>query len=334
MTKRYPRRSTRPIEDLPSLFSDAHAEESFELFDHNDSANIPQSDLEAMHVADDFTHRPPALRFLSFGSGSSGNCSYVGCDDCGILIDAGCDNNYVTEQLLRHGIDISTIHGILLTHDHADHVRFAYALLRRNHNMRLFTTPRTLEGLLRRHNISRRIKEYHSPIFKEHEYHFGPMVVTPFETSHDGTDNVGFHITLGHATIVIATDMGMITDRADFYIRRAHALMIEANYDSHMLDIGRYPEYLKRRIRSERGHMDNAVTARYLAQIHTPHLSKIFLCHLSHDNNTPSTALDCVCDTLRAHDITIAPSSAEITQGSVFVTALPRYTVSDLYEVT
>ncbi len=329
-SRRYNRRTTRPVEDLPSLFNDRQSDDAFEL----DLARA----TPVREGVDEFAIDPsvcdvgPAFRFMSLGSGSSGNCSYVGTDGCGLLVDAGVDNNFVTDRLLHIGVDMSDIRGILLTHDHADHVRFTYALLRRNPHMRLFATPRALEGILRRHNLSRRIKDYHSPIYKEHEYHFGPMLVVPFETSHDGTDNAGFAISCGGSTFVIATDMGMITERADYYMRRATALMIESNYDSGMLATGRYPEYLKSRIRGARGHMDNADTAGYVSSMIVPgRLRHIFLCHLSADNNTPAIALEALGDALRRRQISVAPNPAEVGLGQVFVTALPRYETSDLY---
>ena len=332
MAKRYNRRSTRPVEDLPSLFGEeagAAAEVHFDMpTDHDDPQAAPIDDFR---LDEEYSRPRHRLRFISFGSGSSGNCSYVGTPECGLLIDGGVDNNFINAELARNGIDIKTIRGILLTHDHADHVRYSYAILRRNPQMRLYATMRAIEGLLRRHNISRRIKDYHTPIFKEHELVFDDIRVTPFETSHDGTDNVGFSITMGDTTFVIATDMGAITERADHYMRRADALMIEANYDDHMLSTGRYPEYLKARIRSATGHMDNAVTAKYLTDTYRPTLSHIFLWHLSEDNNTPETAMATVINALRTIGITPAPSSAEIPERTVYLAALPRFKSSELY---
>lgn len=337
MSRRFNRRITRPLEDLPSLFGDegqpAAASEAFTVSLRSEKAlaAAPQGDDDSLRLDDRYRTRAPRLRFMSMGSGSSGNCTYVGTPDDGILIDAGIDNNKVTQALERNGIDISTIRGIFLTHDHADHVKFAYALLRRNPHMRLFATLKTLEGVLRRHSISRRIKDYHSPIFKEHEYTLGNLVVTPFETSHDGTDNCGFFLRAGDSTLVIATDMGIVTDRADYYLRRADSLMIESNYDSDMLTRGRYAEHLKARIRSAIGHMDNSVTARYLADIYRPELNHIFLCHLSDDNNTPETAVATVLNALRTVGVRPATSTLGIGPAEVFLIALPRYDVTELY---
>ncbi|MDE6317946.1 MAG: MBL fold metallo-hydrolase [Muribaculaceae bacterium] len=267
------------------------------------------------------------LRFISFGSGSSGNCSYLGNDRFGILIDAGIDPTNIYKELERNGIDVTTIGGIILTHDHGDHVRYAYTIVRRHRHMRLYCTPATLNGMLRRHNISRRIKDYHQPIFKEFPFHLSDFVITPFEVSHDGSDNVGFFISAGDHKFVVATDMGMITERADFYIRQAGHLMIEANYDLGMLVNGRYPEYLKGRIMSERGHMDNEATASYLKKIYTPSLRNIFLCHLSHDNNTPEKALAAIRNALTSAGIDVGDGTGSIAtrDAQVQLTALPRF---------
>lgn len=286
------------------------------------AASLPDS-IEPLTSA-----RPVAtLRFISFGSGSSGNCSYLGNDRFGILIDAGIDPTKVYQELERNCIDIRTIGGIILTHDHGDHVRYAYTLVRRNRHLRIYCTPATLNGMLRRHNISRRIKDYHQPIFKEFPFHLSDFVITPFDVSHDGTDNVGFFISAGEHKFVVATDMGTVTERADYYIRQANHLMIEANYDLTMLLNGRYPEYLKARIMAEKGHMDNAATAAYLKNIYTPSLRNIFLCHLSHDNNTPETALSTVCSALRGIGIEPGDGSESIASRNapVQVSALPRF---------
>jgi len=267
------------------------------------------------------------LRFISFGSGSSGNCAYLGNGRFGILIDAGIDPEKIYAELERNGIDIRTIGGIILTHDHGDHVRYAYAIVRRNRNMRIYCTPATLNGVLRRHNLSRRIKDYHQPIFKEFPFHLSDFVITPFEVSHDGTDNVGFFISAGEHKFVVATDMGVITERADYYMRQANHLMIEANYDLDMLRNGIYPEYLKARIMTAKGHMDNRATASFLKEIYTPELRNIFLCHLSHDNNTPQIALAAVKEALGSIGIEAGDGSGSIASRNapVQVMALPRF---------
>lgn len=289
----------------------------------DDDAFSPLEDLPAID----------RLRFISFGSGSSGNCAYIGNSTSGILIDAGVDMETVLSSLRRYSISMDSIKGIILTHDHSDHVRFVYPIVRKHRHIGVYCTPRTLNGLLRRHSISNRIKDYHRPIYKEHPFQIGGFSITAFEVMHDGTDNAGFFITHGNHKIAVATDLGCISDRADFYMRQANYLMIEANYDAAMLASGSYPEYLKARIRSERGHLDNEMTAQYLAQIYTPELRNIFLCHLSKDNNTPEIALRTVENALHqagVSDIGDCSESPYSRMAPVQLMALPRFDSSGL----
>lgn len=276
------------------------------------------------------------LNFISFGSGSSGNCAYIGNGEEGFLIDAGVDSDKVISELHRHGIKMESVKGIILTHDHSDHVRYVYSLVRKRLHMGVYCTPKTLNGMLRRHNISNRIKDYHRPVYKEHPFRLGPFTLTPFEVMHDGTDNAGFLISYAGHNLVVATDLGCISERADFYMRQANYLMIEANYDNAMLTAGSYPEYLKSRIRSANGHLDNQVTADYLRQIWTPSLRNIFLCHLSKDNNTPETALGVVEKALTQAGATVGDGSNTpyARMASVQLIALPRFDSTPMIPLT
>lgn len=324
------RRLSRQLDDLPGLFDDIDISRADIAGDIIVRATTPQKpDISEITEIDvDSLERRKALRFISFGSGSSGNCSYIGNDNGGVLIDAGVDGKFVTDQLLHNGIDASQIKGILLTHDHGDHVKYAYSILRYNRHMRLFCTPKTLNGLLRRHSISRRIKDYHAPIFKEFPFELAGLTITAFEVSHDGTDNVGYSIECDGVRMSVVTDTGYITERADYYMRQSNAIMIEANYDAEMLRNGPYSEHLKARIASQIGHMDNADTAAYLATIASPELSHVLLCHLSHDNNCPEIALATVRSKLLASGKVIAdhPLSPGLQLG-----VLPRFAASPLY---
>ena len=146
---------------------------------------------------------------------------------------------------------------MVLTHDHSDHVKYVYTLVRNNKHMRVFCTNRVLSGIMRRHSISKRLKDFHMPIFKEIPFTIGELEVTAFAVPHDGSDNMGFSIAFDNRRFVLATDLGAVTERARHYMSRANYLVIEANYDLQMLRLGRYPEYLKARIQTESGHMDN-----------------------------------------------------------------------------
>ena len=274
------------------------------------------------------------IKFMSFGSGSSGNCSYIGDENGGFLIDAGVDVDCVRNGLKANGLSFDNIKGICLTHDHSDHVRFVYSLVRKHPNIGVYCTPKTLSGIMRRHSISRRLKDYHRPIYKEFAFQIGNFEITAFDVSHDGTDNSGYFIRHGEHTMAVATDLGYISDRVNYYMRQACYIVIESNYDANMLETGTYPRHLKARIAADNGHLDNAVAARFLAEIISPKLSHIFLCHLSKDNNTPELALAAVKDELvKAGVVAIGDASESIESRAcpVQLMVLPRYDATRLF---
>ena len=273
------------------------------------------------------------LYYISFGSGSSGNSCYIGTSKGGIIIDAGIRADEIEAKIRGNGIDIKHIFGILLTHDHSDHVKYAYTLVRNNRHMKVYCTNRVLNAILRRHDISKRIKDYHIPIFKEIPFKAGELEITAFEVPHDGQDNMGFSVAYDKRNFVVATDMGEIWPRARHYISHADYLMIESNYDLKMLRNGRYPEFLKARIQTTRGHMDNEATATFLRDIYSPRLKHIFLCHLSKDNNLPEIALNKVRASLEEAGIKVGEGmeTLEDRKADVQLTALPRYEATRLY---
>ena len=141
---------------------------------------------------------------------------------------------------------------------------------------------------------------------------------------------MGFMIEGGGHKFVVATDMGVITQRADYYMRQAEYLMIESNYDRRMLDTGFYPEYLKNRVRGEKGHLDNVVAADYVRQICSPLLKYVLLCHLSKDNNTPEIALRTMHKALTEAGVTVGNASNDVESRNrdVQLYALPRFETS------
>lgn len=327
------RKYSPPHHQQPGLFDglddfNERLDRGFEIIPSERMADIARTHIAQQPEIDDLPPLQASDRvfFMSFGSGSSGNCAYVGDRNSGFLVDAGVDAKKVTTSLLANGITMDRVKGIILTHDHHDHISQAYALLRSNRHMRLYCTPRTFNGILRRHNVSRRIKDYHQPIYKEFPFKLGEFEITPFEVMHDGADNAGFFIThsSGH-TMAVATDLGCISPRVDFYMRQADSIVIEANYDHHMLVTGTYPEYLKARIAADNGHLDNKETAAFISEIISPRLHNLYLCHLSHDNNLPQIALQTIEDAISRRD------DALTLLQSLRLVALPRYASTPLY---
>ena len=309
----------------PSLFTD----------DELDAPTLRALDPEKVKPA------VGTVKFMSFGSGSSGNCAFLTDGYTGLLIDAGVDPEHVERSLTHHGFSMDMVRGVLLTHDHSDHVRFVYKLVRGYKHIRVYCTPKAFNGIMRRHSISRRLKDYFEAVYKEHPFKIGAWDITLFDVSHDGTDNAGFFITNGPHTICIATDLGTVTDRVRFYMQHARNIVLESNYDLEMLRRGPYPEFLKSRIAADRGHLDNVDSARFVTELMAAHpsmLQRVFLCHLSHDNNTPQKALSCITDAVEAafpgtviiaDDTTLYASDSDPRH--LMLNALPRFEASPLY---
>lgn len=295
------------------------------------------SDFRSAAMRDKLRREPPPfdgdIFYMSFGSGSSGNSCYIGTRRGGVIVDAGVRAEDITEALRHAGIGMEKVKAVLLTHDHTDHSKYVYTLLRTNKHLKLYCTNRVLNALLRRHNISKRVKDYHVPVFKEFEFQVAGFTVTAFDVPHDAADNAGFHFQIEDRHFVIATDMGSVTERADHYMRLANYLVIEANYDSGMLARGPYPEYLKARIRTDHGHLDNADCAAFLSFWAPGNLRHVFLCHLSKDNNTPETALGAVRAALEGRGLKVGTGEETIAdrECDLQLTALPRFDTTRLY---
>ena len=189
-----------------------------------------------------------------------------------------------------------------------------------------------MSQMLQRCRIPNRIQDLHVPIFKEIPFRILDMEITAFETLHD-LKSVGFSIEYEGERFVVATDMGVITERAAHYMSLANYLMIECNYDRNMLLTGRYTQMLKDRVMSEKGHLDNAVASRFVADNYHEGLHYVFLCHLSKDNNTEEIALATMRQALEERGLTVGDGSnaADQRDRNVQIYALPRYTASDWF---
>ena len=189
-----------------------------------------------------------------------------------------------------------------------------------------------MSQMLQRCRIPGRIQDFHVPIFKEIPFRILDMEITAFETSHD-VKSVGFSIEYEGQRFVVATDMGVITERAAHYMSRANHLMIECNYDKEMLLKGKYIQMLKDRVMSEQGHLDNTVAAQFVASNYHEDMQHVFLCHLSKDNNTEEIALNTMRQALQARGLSVgdASNSASQRERDVQIYALPRYNASSWF---
>ena len=262
-------------------------------------------------------------KFFSLGSGSSGNCYYLGTAQYGILIDAGVGIRSITKTLREYGISMEKIAGVLITHDHADHVK-TVGCLGDKHNIPIYATEAVHEGITRSRYVDAKLLTSRRVIEKEATFAIKDFEVTAFEVPHDSIENVGYHIQFEGQTLVLLTDIGRITDTVRHYASKANHLIIESNYDDEMLQNGRYPYFLKQRISSGMGHLSNRISGEFIASIYHQHLKNIWLCHLSQDNNHPEIAYRTVEQALSVSGICAGKD--------VHLEALSRFKASGLKE--
>lgn len=233
------------------------------------------------------------ISFFSLSSGSCGNCYYLGNAHYGILVDAGLGPRVIRKRLAEYGIELSSIMAILITHDHYDHIKSAGYLGEKMH-IPVYATREVHRGIANCPMIHNNLNGSTQYIEKGKPFQIEDLRITAFDVPHDSNDNAGYFFEFDGQRMTLATDVGAITDEVAYYIGKANHLVIESNYDEEMLQNGRYPIYLKRRITSGTGHLSNRQTAEFLANNFTSDLRNIWLCHLSGDNNTPELAYNTV----------------------------------------
>jgi phosphoribosyl 1,2-cyclic phosphodiesterase len=245
------------------------------------------------------------LKFIAIGSGSSGNCYYLYTETDGLFIDAGVGIRGLKKHFKDYGLSLSKVHHILITHDHADHIKSVGSLSNEQH-LPVYATRIVHQGIDRNYCVAKKVsselRRYVEPGVTQQ---IGTFTVTPFTVPHDSSDNVGYELMTADVTFCIITDVGRITDEIAKYIGRADYLVIEANHDLEMLKNGPYPQYLKNRIISGSGHLNNTQCGEAIAQHMGEHLRHVWLCHLSEENNHPELARKTVESVLRSYGIVV-----------------------------
>ena len=245
------------------------------------------------------------LKFISFGSGSSGNSYFLYTDTDGLMIDAGVGVRTLKKHFRDYGLSLAQVHALFITHDHADHIKCVGSL---SHDLHLpvYATELVHKGIDRNFCVTRKVDPADRHIIEPGQaVRVGDFLVTPFPVPHDSSDNVGYMIEAGGVSFCIITDAGRVTDEMGQRIREADYLVIEANHDREMLLAGPYPEHLKVRITSGTGHLNNTVCAEAIANNMTERLHHVWLCHLSEENNHPELARKTVEAVLRSYGIIV-----------------------------
>lgn len=230
-----------------------------------------------------------SFTFIPLASGSSGNCYFLQSPEMTILIDAGIGPRTIKKRLKDAGHKLEEVQGVLVTHDHADHIK-GLGHLGEKLYLPIYATETCHSGINRSYCMTQKLSTSVHVIEKDCPFQLGDMVVTPFEVPHDASDNVGYKIELDNKVFCFATDIGAVTDTIARQVNNAQYLVIEANYDEDMLDRGPYPIHLKKRIKGGRGHLSNNQCAQLLCEQSNPLLKRVWLCHLSQDNNHPMLA--------------------------------------------
>lgn len=223
-------------------------------------------------------------RFCPLFSGSTGNCLYIGTSTAGILIDAGVSARRIEQAMIAREIDPTTICAVFVTHEHTDHIA-GLRVLQKHYHMPIYASAGTCQGI-------EQSCAYHNGYISMNDIvELDEFSVAMFHTSHDSRESTGFRVTLRDGrTVGIATDLGTVTPSVREHLHGCDLVHIESNHDVRMLENGPYPYVLKRRILSTTGHLSNDACAAELPQLIRSGTTRIFLGHLSRENNMPTLA--------------------------------------------
>lgn len=224
------------------------------------------------------------MRVFVLASGSGGNAIFFEFGKTRILVDAGISARRIEKSLEGIGVRMGEISGILITHEHTDHVKGLEVLARR-HPIPVYARPETWNMIGCRHGLPPgTCRDLPGSL------DIGEVGIEPFSVSHDAADPVGFCFYYKRTKCVLATDLGKVTKKVADALAYADVAILESNHDPGMLDRGPYPGFLKRRIRSDLGHLSNHDAARALAGAPRKGAMSVFLAHLSRQNNHPALA--------------------------------------------
>jgi phosphoribosyl 1,2-cyclic phosphodiesterase len=233
------------------------------------------------------------MNMMSIASGSDGNCIFVGSERTSLLIDTGISLKRIEAGLKtidRKGTDLD---GILVTHEHLDHIK-GLGVISRKYGIPMYATRGTICGILN----TRSLGELNTGLFHEIQpdvdFSIGDIQVTAHSIWHDANDPVCYSLKCQGKKIAVATDMGDYNDYILDALMDSDALLVEANHDIRMLEAGPYPYPLKQRILGRNGHLSNESCGHMLLSLLNNHLKHVFLGHLSQHNNFPALAFETV----------------------------------------
>ena len=261
--------------------------------------------------------------FCPLFSGSSGNSLYIAAGNTRILIDAGLSGRTVCDALNSIGVLPETLNGILVTHEHSDHVK-GVGILSRKYHLPVYANARTWAAMERQ--VGAVAPSLRREFETDESFYIGDLSVMPFGIPHDAADPVGYRVYSGACSVATATDMGYFSRKALDALSGVDMLVLESNHDIDMLrGNDRYSQALKARILGRYGHLSNSACAEALWMLYQTGVRHVVLGHLSHENNTPELAMQTVCEAMQAHGLRIG--------GDITVDMAWRDHVGGVYEI-
>ena len=233
------------------------------------------------------------MRLCSIASGSSGNCIYVGSEATHLLVDVGISGKRTENGLHELGLTVIDIDGILITHEHADHIQ-GLGVIARKYEIPIYATAGTIKAMKSCSSLGNVEESLYREVQEDRKLTIKDLTINPMHISHDAAQPVGYRISYGSRRVAVCTDLGVYNDYTVECLKGMDALLLEANHDVNMLQVGPYPYYLKQRILGDRGHLSNENSGRLLGRILHDGLCTILLGHLSKENNLPELAYESV----------------------------------------
>ena len=242
------------------------------------------------------------MRFLNIASGSSGNATYIGTENTHILIDAGISRKRILEGLAQADLSLEDLDAILITHEHMDHIS-SLGVLERTRPIPVYATRGTIEEILACPLLGDYPKDLFVEITPEEPFTVGDLSLKALSVSHDAADPVCYRFAHAGRAGAIVTDLGICDPFLEEQLKDLDLLMLEANHDKRMLEVGPYPYPLKQRILGTRGHLSNEDAGGFLSRILHDKMKQIILGHLSRENNTRELALLSVMTEIDGADV-------------------------------
>lgn len=233
------------------------------------------------------------MRLCSIASGSSGNCIYIGSETTHILVDTGISGKRTESGLKKIGLCAKDLDGILITHEHIDHIS-GLGVLSRKYNIPIYATKGTINAIRKCRSIGEIDTDLFCRVSEDERLQIKDLTIHPMKISHDAAQPVGYRISYGREKVAVCTDIGVYNDYTVECLKGLDAVVIEANHDVRMLQTGPYPYPLKQRILGDRGHLSNENCGRLLCRILHDGMKHIVLGHLSKENNIPELAYEAV----------------------------------------